>query len=55
MQTFRCAHIPSGMITLKKKEFRTLRQGNRSVNEYLYKFNQLARYAPEGVATDEAK
>ena len=55
VQAFRRAHIPSGMVTLKKKEFRTLRQGNRTVNEYLHKFNQLARYALEDVATDEAK
>ena len=41
------------MITLKKKEFRSLRQGNRSVSEYLHKFNQLTRYAPEDVAKDE--
>ena len=55
MQAFRRAHIPPGMMSLKKKEFRTLRQGNRSVNEYLHKFNQLARYAPEDVATNESK
>ena len=33
VQAFRRAHIPSGMMTLKKKEFRSLRQGNRSVIE----------------------
>ena len=55
MQAFCRAHIPPGMMSLKKKEFRSLRQGNRSVNEYLHKFNQLARYAPEDVASDEAK
>ena len=43
------------MVTLKKKEFRTLRQGNRTVNEYLHKFNQLARYALDDVATDQAR
>ena len=54
MRAFRHAHIPSGLMTLKK-EFRSLRQGNRSVNEYLHKFNQLARYAPGDVAKDEDK
>ena len=38
VQAFRRAHIPPGMMSLKK-EFRTLRQGNRSVNEYSHKFN----------------
>ena len=55
VQAFRHAHIPAGIMTLKKKEFHSFRQGNRSVSEYLHKFNQLARYAPEDVATDEAK
>lgn len=55
MLAFHRAHIPSSTITLKKKEFRTLHQDNRSVNEYLHKFNQLARYEPKDVATDKAK
>lgn len=53
VQAFRHAHIPAGMMTLKKKEFHALRQGNRTVNEYLHRFNQLARYAPADVARDE--
>ena len=55
MQAFRRAHIPAGMMTLKRKEFRSLRQGSRTVSEYLHKFNQLARYAPGDIASDEAK
>lgn len=55
MQAFRRAHIPPSIMSLKKKEFRALRQGSRSVNEYLHKFNQLACYASEDVTTDEAK
>lgn len=43
------------MVTLKKKEFHTLHQCNYSITEYLHKFNQLTRYAPEDVATDETK
>ena len=53
VQAFRHAHIPAGIMTLKKKEFHSLRQGNRSVSEYLHRFNQLARYAPQDVARDE--
>ena len=52
---FRRAHIPAGLMKLKKKEFLSLKQGRRSVAEYLYEFNHLARYAPEEVSTDEAK
>nr|CAE04776.3 OSJNBb0115I21.3 [Oryza sativa Japonica Group] len=50
---FRKTHIPSGVVSLKKKEFRSLTQGSRSVTEYLHEFNRLARYAPEDVRNDE--
>ncbi len=36
----------------KKREFRSLQQGTRTVIEYLHEFNRLARYAPEDVRTD---
>ena len=52
---FRAAHIPSGMMTIKKREFRALRQGSGSVKEYLQKFNLLSRYAPQDVSTEAAK
>nr|AAQ56486.1 putative polyprotein [Oryza sativa Japonica Group] len=52
---FRKTHIPSGVVSLKKKEFRSLTQGSRSVTEYLHEFNRLARYAPEDVRTDEER
>nr|AAK52169.1 putative polyprotein [Oryza sativa Japonica Group]AAN64470.1 putative polyprotein [Oryza sativa Japonica Group] len=52
---FRKTHIPSGVVSLKKKEFRSLTQGSRSVTEYLHEFNRLARYAPEDVRTDEQR
>nr|CAI44662.1 OSJNBa0061C06.18 [Oryza sativa Japonica Group] len=48
-------HIPSGVVSLKKKEFRSLTQGSHSVTEYLYEFNRLARYAPEDVRNDEER
>ena len=52
---FRRAHVPAGLMKLKKKEFLALKQRRRSVTEFLYEFNHLARYAPEDVATDDAK
>ena len=42
-------------MSLKKKEFCNLRQGNRSVGEYVDEFSKLARYAPDDIATDAAK
>nr|AAV31295.1 putative polyprotein [Oryza sativa Japonica Group] len=52
---FKKTHIPSGVVALKKREFRALNQGSRSVTEYLHDFNRLARYAPEDVRTDEER
>nr|CAH66120.1 OSIGBa0146N20.5 [Oryza sativa] len=52
---FRKTHIPTGVVALKKREFRALNQGSRSVTEYLHDFNRLARYAPEDVRTDEER
>ena len=52
---FRAAHVSAGAMSLKKKEFRSLRQGGRSVNEYVEEFNKLARYAPNDVNTDAAR
>nr|CAH67938.1 H0211F06-OSIGBa0153M17.10 [Oryza sativa] len=52
---FKKTHIPTGVVALKKREFRALNQGSRSVTEYLDDFNRLARYAPEDVRTDEER
>nr|AAT81688.1 putative retrotransposon protein [Oryza sativa Japonica Group] len=52
---FQRTHVPAGVVALKKREFRELKQGNRSVMEYLHEFNNLARYAPEDVRKDEEK
>src|SRR3954466_643085 len=54
-QAFRTAHVSAGAMSLKKREFRNLRQGGRSVAEYVEEFNKLSRYAPGDVATDAAK
>ena len=48
---FRNAHISSGIMALKQEEFRNLRQGNRSLKEYMDDFHSLSRYAPEDIDT----
>jgi hypothetical protein len=52
---FRSAHIPESIIDLKKEEFANIKQGSSCINEYLSRFNRLARYAPEDVDTDKKK
>ena len=41
-QAFRTAHVSVGAMNLKKCEFRNLRQGNRTVGQYVDDFRQLA-------------
>ncbi|KAK1618333.1 hypothetical protein QYE76_023850 [Lolium multiflorum] len=52
---FRKAHIPTGLIKMKRDEFFNLKQNNSNVVDYLDKFNTLARYAPQDTDTDEKK
>src|SRR5881394_1101349 len=52
---FRAHHIPSSIMKIKLREFMALRQGSRSVREYVQTFNELARYAPNHVDTDAKK
>ena len=40
---------------MKKREFRNLHQGGRTVGQYVEEFSKLARYALDDVATDAAK
>src|SRR4051812_10993618 len=42
-------------MSLKKKEFRSLRQGERTVTKYVEEFNKLAHYPPNDVSTDAAR
>src|SRR4051812_48799249 len=49
---FRTAHISSGVMSLKKKEFHNLKQRHRSVAKYIEEFNNLAHYAPDEVDTN---
>jgi hypothetical protein len=48
-------HVPQGIVQLKEDEFRELTQGGRSVSEYMHKFTELARYAPDDVSTEAKK
>jgi hypothetical protein len=47
-------HIPQGVIKLKK-EFQDLKQGSMTMSEYVTRFTQLSRYAPNDVDTDKKK
>jgi hypothetical protein len=41
-----------GIMNLKKDEFRTFRQGGRTLKEYMDDLCSLSRYAPEDIDTD---
>jgi hypothetical protein len=47
--------VPLGIIQFKEEEFRELTQGGRSVSEYIHKFTELARYAPDDVSIEAKK
>jgi hypothetical protein len=53
--SFRSHHVPLRVMKLKKKKFKDLKQGSMSVNEYVTRFTQLSRYAPDNMDTDEKK
>jgi hypothetical protein len=53
--SFRTHHVPLGVTKLKKKEFEDLKQDPMTVSEYVTRFTQLSRYAPDNVDTDEKK
>jgi len=42
-------------MAMKAEEFLALRQGDKSVMEYVAKFNHLSQYATEHVNTDQKK
>ena len=54
-QAFRTAHVSTGAMSMKKREFRNLRQGGHTVGQYVDDFSKLACYAQDDVATDAAK
>jgi hypothetical protein len=47
--------VPQRIVQLKEDEFRELTQDERSVNEYVHKFMELACYAPDDVSTEVMK
>jgi len=42
MEKFHEYHIPKGIMEIKAEEFRSLRQGPMTVNQYIRKFMKLA-------------
>jgi hypothetical protein len=53
--SFRSHHVLLGVMKLKKKEFKDLKQGSMTVSEYVTRFTQLSCYAPDNVDTNEKK
>ena len=49
---FRARFSPQGIMDRKKREFRNLTQGNKTVEAYQREFLDLSRYAEEDIATD---
>src|SRR5436190_12974650 len=54
-EAFKAHHIPSSVMKIKLREFLALKQGSKTVREYVQAFNHLSRYAPNHVDTDEKK
>lgn len=52
---FRARYISQGTIEKKKREFRNLTQGKKTVEAYQKEFLDLSRYAEEDVPTDARK
>jgi hypothetical protein len=52
---FRSHHVAQGVIKFKKMEFQDLKQGYMTVSEYVIRFTQLSRYAPNDVDTNKKK
>jgi hypothetical protein len=50
--SFRSQNVPLGVMKLKKEEFKDLKQGSMLVSEYVTRFTQLSRYAPDNVDTN---
>ena len=48
-------YYPRDVKRTKEQEFLRLKQGQMSVVEYAAKFNELSRFAPNQVATEEMK
>ena len=55
VEKFHEYHIPEGILEIKAEEFHSLRQGPMTLNQYIWKFMKLARYAPDDINTDKKK
>jgi hypothetical protein len=53
--SFQTHQVLLGVMNLKKKELEDLKQGSMTVSEYVTRFTQLSRYAPDNVDTNEKK
>ena len=54
-ELFDVKYITKAARVAKRKEFANLKQGDMSVDEYIRKFEELSRYAPHLVGTNELK
>src|SRR5438105_9761750 len=54
-EAFKAHHIPSSVMKIKLREFLALKQGSKTVREYVQAFNHLSRYVPNHVDTDDKK
>src|SRR5438105_5740779 len=54
-EAFKAHHIPSSIMKIKLREFLALKQGSKTVRDYVQAFNHLSRYAPNHVDTDDKK
>ena len=52
---FREKYLGEARLAGKVREFLSIRQGKMSVPEYVGKFDELARFAPTIVPTDDAR
>ncbi|KAI8559804.1 hypothetical protein RHMOL_Rhmol04G0203000 [Rhododendron molle] len=48
-------YFPTPLHLAKEQEFTNLKQGTMTVTQYAAKFEELSRYAPEAVATEDKK
>ena len=52
---FRAHYIPKSLMEQKQREFRELKQGNRTVMQYVQSFIHLSQYSPRDVADDPSR
>jgi hypothetical protein len=52
---FREANVPESIMELKRREFDTLEQKDKTIMRYVKEFTLLSRYATDAVNTDEKR